>query len=86
MKDNKKLIVVIYLGTEDMSNDDLKNSIISFFDKSVKLIFVPDYNNIGIKVDCINPVLLNEEEYKKVNEKLSKINNLIDKYLKNENK
>lgn len=90
MRDNKKLIVVIYVGTEDMSNvvqaiDDVRNSISSFFDKSVKLIFVPDYNNIGIKVDCINPVLLDEEEFKKVDEKLDKINKLIDEHLNDKN-
>ena len=90
MRDNKKLIVVIYVGTEDMSNafqaiDDVRNSISSFFDKSVKLIFVPDYNNIGIKVDCINPVLLDEEEFKKVDEKLDKIDKLIDEHLNDKN-
>lgn len=90
MRDNKKLIVVIYVGTEDMSNvvqaiDDVRNSISSFFDKSVKLIFVPDYNNIGIKVDCINPVLLDEEEFKKVDEKLDKINKLIVEHLNDKN-
>ena len=91
MKDNKKLIVIIYVGTEDISNmlqviNEVRKSLTSCFDKSVKLIFVPDYTNVGIKVDCINPILLDKEEFKKVDEKLNKINNLIDEYLKNEDK
>ena len=88
MKDNKKLIVVIYVGSENkephiifQTISDIRKFISQYFDKSVKLIFVPDYNNIGIKVDCINPVLLDEEEFKKVDEKLDKINKLIDEHL-----
>lgn len=90
MRDSKKIILIIYVGTEDMSNvyqaiDEIRNAVSHFFDKSVKLIFVPDYNNIGIKVDCINPVLLDEEEFKKVDEKLDKINKLIDEHLNDKN-
>lgn len=93
MKDNKKLIVVIYVGSENkephimyQTISDIQKSISQYFDKSVKLLFIPDYTNIGIKVDCINPVLLDEEEFKKVDEKLSKINNLIDEYLNGKEK
>lgn len=91
MKDKDKLIVVIYVGTDDITNlyptlQNIRNEVSQFFDESVKLCFIPDYNNVGIKIDCINPVLLDEEEFKKVDEKLSKIDEIVEKKLNNENK
>jgi len=90
MLDKDKLIVVIYVGTERIEKTyelviDLEKNIKNCFDDSVRLIFVPDMNNIGIKFECINPVLLNEEQYKKVEDKLTVLDNKIKNYIK-ENK
>ena len=88
MLDKDKLIVVIYVGTEDIQKTyelviDLEKNIKKCFDDSVRLIFVPDVNNIGIKFECINPVLLNEEQYKKVEDKLTVLDNKIKNYIDN---
>lgn len=87
MLDKDKLIVVIYVGTERIEKTyelviDLEKNIKNCFDDSVRLIFVPDMNNIGIKFECINPVLLNEEQYKKVEDKLTVLDNKIKNFIK----
>ena len=90
MLDKDKVIIVVYVGTNELSETynlviDLEKNIKNCFDDSVRLIFVSDVNNIGIKFECINPVLLNEEQYKKVEDKLSVLDNKIKNYIK-ENK
>jgi len=90
MLDKDKIIIVIYVGTEDIQKTyevivDLQEKIKNDFDETVRLIFAPDVNNFGIKFECINPVLLNEEQYKKVEDNLTELDNKIKNYIK-ENK
>ena len=90
MLDKDKVIIVIYVGAKELSETyeliiDLEKKLKDGFDNSVRLIFVPDVNNFGIKFECINPVLLNEEQYKEVENKLTVLDNKIKNYIK-ENK
>ena len=88
MLDKDKIIIVVYVGVHDMSYqiqaiENVRKALSNYFDESVKLIFAPDYGNIGTTFECINPVLLNEEEYKKVQEKLDTIDKVIKELEKN---
>jgi len=73
MKDKDKVILVCYVSAKGQDNinqicaniEEHLNS--TFNDGTVKAMVIPNLSNeFGIKVECINPVLLNEEQYKKV--------------------
>lgn len=50
------------------------------FDYTIRPIYVPDYCSDEIRVECINPKLITEEEYKSVQEIIDKANKLIENY------
>ena len=55
------------------------------FDESVQIIFIPTVESNTTRVECINPVLLDEEKYKEVEEKIEKIATILNN-LENEGK
>lgn len=83
MLDKEKIIIIIYFGVKNQENDDvmfeasklIKNS----FDDSIRILVVPEYRSFGIKFECINPVLLNEEQYKKVEDTINEFEKKIKK-------
>lgn len=83
MKDKDRLIIIVYVGTKDMTGleydqyMDQFNSVSDFFDKTVKVLFVPNAESSTTTVDCINPKLLSEKEYKKVQETIMKLEEFI---------
>lgn len=84
MLDKDKIIIIVYLGAGDPLDTyeyirEVEKNIHNLFDESVKLIFAPLHNEFGTKFECINPVLLNEEQYKKVEEKLDTLDEVIKK-------
>ena len=88
MLDKDKLIIVVYAGARTPEEtyhliEKLQEHFNGVFDNSVRIIFTPRYNEVGIKFECINPVLLNEEQYKEVNKKIKKLNNTLKEFLKN---
>ena len=87
MLDKDKIIIVIYLGAGNVCDTyeyimNVEKNIRNLFDESVKLIFAPLHDEFGVKFECINPVLLNEEQYKAVEKKINTLettlNELID--------
>ena len=84
MLDKDKVIIVVYAGARTPEEtyhliEQLQKHFDGVFDDSVRTIFTPMYNEVGIKFECINPVLLNEEQYKEVNKTfLSELERVAD--------
>ena len=69
MQDKDKIFLIIYFDVRNIDRADvpyyLKNVSESLiFDESVLKVFIPIEGET--RVECINPVLLNEEKYKEV--------------------
>ena len=78
--DKDKLILVVYFGTDGLLLSRAytemvrcRESLISQFDYSVKILVIPDRTSEEIRVEPINPQLISDEDYK------SKILPLVEK-------
>ena len=90
MLDKDKIIIIVYFGVKYIDNYhqvcyNLNQQLINAFDESVKVLVVPMHDEKGIKFECINPVLLDDEHHKKVEEKIKEFEEKI-KGLSNEKK
>jgi len=88
MLDKDKVIIVVYAGARTPEEtyhliEKLQEHFEGVFDNSVRIIFTPRYNEVGIEFECINPVLLNEEQYKEVNKKIEKLDSTLKEFLEN---
>lgn len=86
MLDKEKIIVVYYMDISYVNHCSLKDyvesfskRIGSFFDNSVKTIVVPI--NGDSRVECINPSLLSDNDYEKINKKIEDIENILKKHI-----
>lgn len=77
MQDKDKIIIVFYIDVSRINRDDVyeytsyvAKHFNGYFDDSVKTVFVASEDGGGNRVECINPVLLNQEQYQKVQEKI----------------
>ena len=76
----EKLLVVIHVGINGLQPAQIQN----YFEQISKSLpskeegffsfIVPDKETDKIKIECLNPVLLTEEEYNNTKEKLEKLN------------
>lgn len=71
MNDKDKIIIVFYIDIRDVAHEDIpcyinsvSNHFSNAFDSTIKCIVVPFKNDT--KIECINPKLVNEEEYIKI--------------------
>ena len=89
--DKNKIILIVYVGLKGESSPseilyNVEKSLRNKFDDSIFLAIVPDYQNyFSMRIECINPVLLDDEQYKKVEEKIKEFEEKI-KGLSNEKK
>ena len=88
MLDKDKILIVIYAGARTPEEtyhliEELQKHFNGVFDDSIRTIFTPVYNEVGIKIECINPVLLNDEQYKEVNKKIEKLDSTLKEFLEN---
>lgn len=72
MKDKDKIFLICYINVRDIDEADvfqyIENAAQSLtFDETVLRLMIPT-RNLPTKIECINPVLCNEEQYEKVNE------------------
>ena len=88
MQDNDKIIIVFYIDVSRINMDDVyeytsyvAKHFNGYFDDTVKPLFVAT-NEGGNRVDCINPRLLSEEEYKTTSEKIKLFEAEYEKFLK----
>ena len=83
MNDKDKLFLVFYVGVKSISTEDRHvyfNEIVHHmdFDYTIRPIYVPDYCSDEIRVECINPKLITEDEYVKVQEIIDKTNYFVE--------
>ena len=84
-----KIILVTYFPIDGMDNCDVFNyleevtkSFKTLIDDSVECIVVPTRQNGDYRVECINPVLLNEEKYAEVEETVNKFKMKVNELFK----
>lgn len=95
MVDKNKIILVIYINIENIDRADVpaylnesQKALDNFFDNSVLKLFVP-VRNQETRIECINPKLVSEEEYKNAVEITEDAKKKLDEFLNsfnNENK
>lgn len=88
MLDKDRVIIVVYAGGRTPEEtyhliEKLQEDFDGVFDDSIRIIFAPRYDEIGIEFECINPVLLNEQQYKEVNKKIEKLDSILKEFLEN---
>ena len=86
MLDKDKLFIVVYVnitGWGDVTVVELLNRIaeITKFDDSVMRIIIP-VRESETRVECINPVLLAEEQYEETRKKIEEITERVDEAIK----
>ena len=84
--DKDKLFLVIYLNIASIPSQDVVEYInkvtkVIKFDDSVLQLIVP-VSGEETKIECINPVLLTEEQYKDVEEKINILKQEVEEKLK----
>ena len=88
MKDKDKLIVVFYFNVSKYNKIDVPSILYKVeryikFDDSVHSFVIPVYDGES-RVECINPKLINEEDYKKVEKQLIEIKNKYNSFIEYE--
>lgn len=82
MLDKNKIIIVIYVGTYDYDDTyclELSKVFENYFDDSVKLVFIIDKFSSETRIECINPVLCNENQWAKIEQIIKKTEQIIEK-------
>ena len=86
MKDKDKLFLVCYLNIGSIPAEDVSEYLHNFaeaftYDESVERIIIPIRESES-RVECINPVLLTDEQYKEVEEKVKNLKEEVETALK----
>ena len=84
--DKDKLFLIIYINIGNISDSDVSIFLRNFadattFDESVMRLIIP-VRGEETRVECINPVLLNEEQYKETEEKIKGLQEKVEEALK----
>ena len=86
MSDKDKLLLIFYVGLKHIQQKDrpayfsgISQSFINAFDETIKPILIADFTSDKTTVDCINPKLITEDEYVKVQEIIDKANYFVEK-------
>jgi len=78
-----KILVVIHVGTKGLSPGQVQEYFSKIYEnlpsknEGFFSFVLPDKESDSIRVECLNPVLLDESEYAKAKEKLDKLNERI---------
>ena len=84
-----KVLLVAYVGVRDRGDDYLMHVAEHIHDafrwyEDVELILIPEENANDIRLECLNPVLLNEEKYAEVEAAVEKYKKAVDNLLNSE--
>lgn len=86
MKD--KIILVFYIGCASLNREDIPeflNHITDSFrqhcDDSVVTIFIPCIEEVGTRIECINPKLVNQDAYDEAMNAVEKFKSKTDEIL-----
>lgn len=88
MLDKDKLFLIMYVNISGINETDvveyLDNIADMFkFDETINRIIIPTREG-ETRVECINPVLLNDKQYAEVERKIENIKKELSKILKND--
>ena len=80
--DKDKLFIIIYMNVGSVNSADVPVYLEEIeratrFDESIVRLIIPVREG-ETRVECVNPKLLNEENYKEVEETIEKIKKLLD--------
>ena len=86
MLDKDKLFLVCYLNVGSIPAEDVGEYLHSFveaftYDESIERIVIPTREDES-RVECINPILLTDEQYKEVEEKVRSLKQEVETALK----
>lgn len=86
MLDKDKLFIVVYVGLHgfaDQTVSEILGNVASCvkYDDSVNTLIIPTRDS-ETRVECINPVLLTEEQYKDAEEKINTLKQEVEEKLK----
>lgn len=85
MLDKDKIFLVVYLNVGTIPDSDVDECVGKItetlkFDDSVHLFIVPTRNE-DTRFECINPVLLDEKQYKSVEKKIKGLKKTVEEKL-----
>ena len=91
-KKEKPLILVAYVGVFDMDTEDMREFMCDvedslneskklFSDEDILMFIIPDYDDIGIRLECLNPVFISEDQFNEIEIKLKETKKKLDQYL-----
>ena len=86
MLDKDKLFIVVYVGVHGFGDQTVSEILGNVarcvkYDDSVNTLIIPTRDS-ETRVECINPVLLTEEQYKDVEEKINTLKQEVEEKLK----
>jgi hypothetical protein len=86
MLDKEKLFIVIYLDVRGIHDSDITPYIEAVasaiqYDESIAKLIIPTRDS-ETRVECINPVLLTEDQYKDVEDKINTLKQVVEEKLK----
>ena len=90
MSENNRLILVFYTDVSRVYEDDVSaymNDVatsLSKNDDGTDKYFIPVYEG-GSRLECINPVMISEEEYAEVKRKIDEIDKIFKDLIKDNN-
>lgn len=86
MLDKDKLFIVIYADVRGIHDSDVVSYIKAIassikYDESIVKLIIPTRES-ETRVECINPVLMTEEQYKDVEDKINTLKQAVEEKLK----
>ncbi len=86
MLDKDKIFLVVYFNVGGIADSDIDGCLMKLtetlkLDDSVQLFIIPCRGS-ETKIECINPVLLDEKQYKSVEKKIKGLKKEVEEKLK----
>ena len=83
--DKDKIFLVVYLNVGTVADSEIEDSVKRLadtlnFDDSVQLFIIPCRGS-DTRIECINPVLLDEKQYKSVEKKIKGLKKTVEEKL-----
>jgi hypothetical protein len=86
--DADKLVLVFYIGVGDLNTKEIEqyiNKLISFTNKNKEeretRFFIPVIKTREIRIECLNPKLVNKKEYQTTLKKLQQVQKDFDEFM-----
>ena len=86
MLDKDKLFIVVYVGLHGVADQTVFEILMNVadhvkYDGSVNTLIIPTRDS-ETRVECINPVLLSEEQYKETRKKIERLTEKVEEAIK----